>query len=82
VSVALVIQHAKRMRLVILSAACPAVPYRSTLSRKRYDFRKTAIEYKICVLIFLKILPETFLILTIIQRDINIKVNMSDFNES
>jgi hypothetical protein len=70
VSLALVIQHAKRMCRVILSVACPAVPYRSTLPRKRYDFRKAVIEYKISVLIFLKILSETFLILTIIQLDI------------
>jgi hypothetical protein len=33
VSVALVIQHAKRMRRIILSSvACPAAPYFSTLS--------------------------------------------------
>ena len=49
VSVALVIQHAKRMRRIVLpSAACPALPYFSTLSRQRHDFGKSIIAHKIC----------------------------------
>jgi hypothetical protein len=41
VFVALVFQHAMRMRLIILSpVARPAVPYFPTLSQKRHDFPK------------------------------------------
>jgi hypothetical protein len=53
VSVALVIQHATRMRRIILSSvACLALQHFSTLSHTRHDFREKVIEYKICFLIF------------------------------
>jgi len=45
VSVALFIQHAKRMRRIILSsAACLVLPHFSTLSHKRYEFLDTVTE--------------------------------------
>jgi len=48
VFVALIIQHAKRMRRIILSSvACPDLPYFFTLFHKRHDFQKKFIEYKI-----------------------------------
>jgi hypothetical protein len=53
VYVALEIQHAKRMRRIILSSvACPALPYISVLSHKRHDFGRKVIEHKVRVLIF------------------------------
>jgi len=53
VSLALVIQHAKRMRRTIFSSvACPAVPHISTLFNKHHDFREHVTENKTCVLIF------------------------------
>jgi hypothetical protein len=46
--VALVIQHAKRMRrTLILSVACLTVPYFSPLSKKDKIFGKNVIEHKI-----------------------------------
>jgi hypothetical protein len=92
VSVVSVIQHAKRMRRIILpSVACLAVPYFYTLSHKRHDFWKKLLNIK-CVFWFsVQLLSETFLILRRIQRDIIINIHrslrkvpllLSDFNET
>ena len=54
VFVALLIQHAKRMRhVVLLSAACPAVPYFFffIFSPKRHFFGEKVTEHKMRVLI-------------------------------
>jgi hypothetical protein len=51
----------------IKSVSCPAVPHRSTLSSKLYNFRKTVTKCKTRVLIFPTILLEKFLILTRFQ---------------
>jgi hypothetical protein len=52
VNVALLMQHATRMILVPSSVVSQSPPSSSTLSHKRYDFRKPVVEHKMCVLIF------------------------------
>jgi hypothetical protein len=78
VSVTLVIQHAKCVRHVVLSSvASPAIPYFSTLSHKRHNFRKKLLSIK-CVFRFsLRLLSERCLILSSIQRGIVINVHRS-----
>jgi len=72
VFVALGIQHAKRLSRVILLSPLQHV---CTLSHNRHDFRKKVTEHKMCVLIFLSILSEMFLILRRTERDIIINVH-------
>jgi len=51
VFVALVIQHAKRKRHIILSyLACLALPYFSALSHKRFSGEKVIKQKKMCLL--------------------------------
>jgi len=71
VSVTLVIQHARRIRRIILShVTCLALPHFSTLSYKRHDFRREELSNQKCVLIFSQLVSETFLILRRIKRGI------------
>jgi hypothetical protein len=74
VSVALIIQHAMRMRRIILALlACPAVPYFPTYLLNCTIFAKKVTEYKICFDFLYNF--ETFLIVGRNQRDIIINVH-------
>jgi len=75
VCAALVTQHAKRMRPIILSLVCLAIQNFSTLPHKWHDFRNKVIEHKTSVLVFfIQGLSETFLSLIRIQRYIVVNV--------
>jgi len=79
VSVALVIQHAKRKHSIVLSSvACPALPHFSRFSHKRHDFRgKKKICIKCLLWFSLQNLSETFLILWRNEWDITRNVHRS-----
>jgi hypothetical protein len=88
VSVTLVIQHAKRMRRIILSSVAYLVlPHFSTLSHKRYYYRKKVTGHETVFWFSLKVLSETLLILRRIRRDVyrsscKLPAILSDFNET
>ena len=64
VSVASFINHANRMRRIILAClTCPALPHFSTLRQKQKDARKTVTGLQMSVLP-LKHMSGTFLVLT------------------
>jgi hypothetical protein len=52
VHVALLIQHATRMRYVVTFVAPLGPPCFSTLSHKRVNFREKVIELKVCAFVF------------------------------
>ena len=67
--VALVMQHEKRMRSILLSSvACLTTIIFSTLSHKRYDYRKKLLHIKCVFRLSPHSLSEKFLILWRIQR--------------
>ena len=76
--VALLIQHATRMRHTVSSFVTSlAPPYVSTLSHKRHDFREKSLNVKRVFLFFIQFLPIRFLILRRISRDFAINMKTS-----
>ena len=69
VSVVLTIQHAKRVHRVVLSSmACTALHNFTSLSYKRYDFRKHLLNRKCLFWLPVQLSPETYFILRRIQN--------------
>ena len=77
VRVALLIKHSTRMRHIATSyGPCDSTIF-STLSHKRYDFRKKLLNVKCVFYVSLQLSSETFFSLRRIQRDIVINVKTS-----
>jgi hypothetical protein len=69
VTAALVVQHAMRMRRVVLSSlACPAVQHFFQPSFQRHEFRRNVIEHEMCF-DFAHVFCMKYLILRRIARD-------------
>jgi len=78
VSVALLIQHAKRTRRVTLTyVTCLGLQYFSTLSHKWHDFQENLLNIKYVFWFSLQLLSETFFILRRIKRDCIINLDWS-----
>ena len=78
VSVVWVIQHAQRMRRIILSTVvCQSLPYFSVLSYRLHHYWKKVIKHKMCVLIFCTTFFLNIYHLRRIPRDIFINVHTS-----
>ena len=68
--VALGAQHAMRMRHIVICGLSSLYNIFFTLPKKGTIFGKKATEHKMCVLLPLQLLPETFRILRRIERDL------------
>jgi hypothetical protein len=80
VCVALIIQHAERMRPTVLSsAAYLALQYFSTLSHKRHDFREKFNQHKTRVSILSNTLSQKILIVRRTGRDVIKNAHWSSF---
>jgi hypothetical protein len=69
VFVALVIQHAKRMRRIVICGLSSSTIFFNVISDTAPFSKKRVIEHEMCVLIYLQILFKTFLILRRIERN-------------